>query len=199
MLSRHEEKIMTKLSDSQLNVLSAAAAREGGEAVVPANMNKSAAAKVGSSLVARKLARELKTKPGMPVWREDANGRLISLIITKAGRKAIGVSDVAPDKNRNTNHKASTSGKTRPEGRENVKSGVTTAARAGSKQALVIEMLNAGSGVTLDALVGATGWLPHTTRAALTGLRKKGFSTERFSKGDASFYRIARTTPSAAA
>ncbi len=25
----------------------------------------------------------------------------------------------------------------------------------------------------------ATGWLPHTTRAALTGLRKRGFMVER--------------------
>ena len=31
------------------------------------------------------------------------------------------------------------------------------------------------TGATLDDLVEATGWLPHTTRAALTGLRKKGY------------------------
>lgn len=48
--------------------------------------------------------------------------------------------------------------------------------RPGSKQALVIGMLSAKSGATLGALVDATGWLPHTTRAALTGLRKRGFS-----------------------
>ena len=30
------------------------------------------------------------------------------------------------------------------------------------------------SGATLDEMVTLTGWLPHTTRAALTGLRKKG-------------------------
>ena len=29
-------------------------------------------------------------------------------------------------------------------------------------------------GATLDEMVTATGWLPHTTRAALTGLKKKG-------------------------
>src|SRR3954468_20686070 len=28
---------------------------------------------------------------------------------------------------------------------------------------------------TLDEMVEATGWLPHTTRAALTGLRHKAF------------------------
>jgi hypothetical protein len=31
------------------------------------------------------------------------------------------------------------------------------------------------SGAALDEMVEATGWLPHTTRAALTGLRKKGY------------------------
>ena len=30
-------------------------------------------------------------------------------------------------------------------------------------------------GATLDQMIAATGWLPHTTRAALTGLKKKGF------------------------
>jgi hypothetical protein len=51
--------------------------------------------------------------------------------------------------------------------------------RAGTKQALVMEMLCGKKGATLDALIGATGWLPHTTRAALTGLRRRGFSIER--------------------
>ena len=45
---------MAKLSDTQLIVLSNAAAREDGAAVVPPKMNRAVAAKVGSSLVARK-------------------------------------------------------------------------------------------------------------------------------------------------
>jgi hypothetical protein len=42
------------------------------------------------------------------------------------------------------------------------------------------------------SLVDATGWLPHTTRAALTGLRKRGYSVllER-QDGRPSLYRIA--------
>ena len=28
-------------------------------------------------------------------------------------------------------------------------------------------------------MVEATGWLPHTTRAALTGLRQKGYAIEK--------------------
>ena len=47
---------------------------------------------------------------------------------------------------------------------------------AGSKLAKVIAMLGAKAGTTIDALVKATDWLPHTTRAALTGLRKRGYA-----------------------
>ena len=39
---------------------------------------------------------------------------------------------------------------------------------------LVLGMLRRVEGATLDQMVEATGWLPHTTRAALTGLKKKG-------------------------
>jgi len=43
-----------------------------------------------------------------------------------------------------------------------------------SKTSLVLCMLHRPEGVTIAQLVVATGWLPHTTRAALTGLKKKG-------------------------
>lgn len=33
-------------------------------------------------------------------------------------------------------------------------------------------------GATLDQIIAATGWLPHTTRAALTGLRKAGYAVD---------------------
>ena len=40
-------------------------------------------------------------------------------------------------------------------------------------------MLSAEQGATIEALIAATGWLPHTTRAVLTGLRKRGYAIER--------------------
>ena len=46
--------------------------------------------------------------------------------------------------------------------------------KAESKSEKVIILLRQNDGVTLDELVAATGWLSHTTRAALTGLKKKG-------------------------
>lgn len=33
-------------------------------------------------------------------------------------------------------------------------------------------------GATLDQMIAATGWLPHTTRAAMTGLRKAGYAID---------------------
>jgi hypothetical protein len=74
-----------------LIVLSKAAARDDGLASVPDGLNKAAASKVGTSLVSRKLLREVRCKPGMPVWREDEEGRGTSLVITREGREAIGI------------------------------------------------------------------------------------------------------------
>ena len=51
--------------------------------------------------------------------------------------------------------------------------------RSGSKQALIVAMLTKDKGAKLAALAEATGWLPHTTRAAMTGLRKQGFPIVR--------------------
>jgi hypothetical protein len=63
--------------------------------------------------------------------------------------------------------------------------------RDGSKLALVIEHLQRAHGATIIDLTQATGWLPHTARAALTGLRKRGYAVirERIGAGD-SVYRI---------
>ena len=43
--------------------------------------------------------------------------------------------------------------------------------------------------------MAATGWLPHTTRAALTGLRKRGYAIERSAGEGGSVYRIATAEP----
>ena len=43
-----------------------------------------------------------------------------------------------------------------------------------NKSDLVIGLLQRPGGPTLNEMVAATDWLPHTTRTALTGLKKKG-------------------------
>jgi hypothetical protein len=182
---------MAKLTDTQLIVLSKAAARDDGIASIPARLNKAAAAKVATSLISRKLMREIRSKPDMPMWREDEEGRRTSLVITQEGREAIGIGDSEKDSS-----EAATRAKVERHGvgqqrSPQDRSTTVDEPRSGSKQAFIIKMLSRKSGATLAALVAATGWLPHTARAALTGLRKRGYTVllER-QEGKPSLYRI---------
>jgi len=61
---------------------------------------------------------------------------------------------------------------------------------ASSKIAQVITLLQRPGGARLDEIIAITGWLPHTTRAALTGLRKKGHTVERAKRDGVTCYSI---------
>ena len=67
-----------------------------------------------------------------------------------------------------------------------------------SKHAQLLVLLTRPGGATLDDLIAATGWLSHTTRAALTGLRKKGHVIARDKVDGVSRYTITSATPAAA-
>lgn len=58
-----------------------------------------------------------------------------------------------------------------------------SAPATGTKTALVVDMLRQDSSATLDELTGTTSWLPHTARAALTALRKRGYIQSQKSEG----------------
>ncbi|MGO9358921.1 MAG: DUF3489 domain-containing protein [Xanthobacteraceae bacterium] len=189
---------MSKLTDAQLIILSKASARDDGAATIPGNLNKANATMVGSSLVARSLMQEVLSERGMPVWRENFQGERISLVITSAGREAIGVvDDCGAFEMQPAQESSDPAAYELPRARDEHEPTVLLP-RVGSKQGLVIDMLSQDMGAPLEALVAATGWLPHTTRAALTGLRKRGFVIER-ERDDirGTFYRIARN-PAAA-
>jgi len=64
--------------------------------------------------------------------------------------------------------------------------------RGPSKIAAVIVLLERERGATLAEMVEATGWLPHTTRAALTGLKKKGHVITKGKRDDVTCYHIAK-------
>jgi hypothetical protein len=69
------------------------------------------------------------------------------------------------------------------------------APRPSSKLAILLALLELPEGATLAGLVEATGWLPHSTRAALTDLRKRGYVVtceprRRDGDREASVYRI---------
>jgi hypothetical protein len=178
---------MTKLTDTQLIVLSSAAKHDEGLATRPANLNAAAAMKVASSLIDKGLVREIRAKTDAPVWHENDDGRF-ALKITKAGREAIGVDDeeegAAPESAATASAKSNKRG-SKPTAKQDEKTPATRTKaaqgkpardgessagqfRAGSKQAKIVDLMKRAKGATLDELVEATEWLPHTTRAALT-------------------------------
>ena len=48
-----------------------------------------------------------------------------------------------------------------------------------TKAAILRKLLTRKNGADLAALQSATGWQPHSVRAALSGLRKAGYTIER--------------------
>lgn len=60
-----------------------------------------------------------------------------------------------------------------------------------TKQDKLIALLVRDEGTTIAQMVEATGWLPHTVRAALTGLRKKGYTIDSDKVGDTRTFRAA--------
>lgn len=65
------------------------------------------------------------------------------------------------------------------------------APRAGSKQAKLVRLLSRKSGVTIIKASEALRWQTHTTRATITGLKKRGYVIERHDRdGKDSTYHI---------
>lgn len=62
-----------------------------------------------------------------------------------------------------------------------------------TKIAKVIGLLERKQGATLDEIVQETSWQPHSARAALTGLKKRGHLIEKTKRGDATCYRITKS------
>ena len=67
-----------------------------------------------------------------------------------------------------------------------------------TKAEKVVALLKRKQGTTLEEMVQATGWLPHTTRAPLTGLKKRGHTIERTKVDGVSRYAIPAVTGTSA-
>jgi predicted ArsR family transcriptional regulator len=66
--------------------------------------------------------------------------------------------------------------------------------RDGTKQAKLVAMLSRKSGVSLAKASDALGWQKHTTSAAMTGLRKRGYVITRTTrKNKDSVYNITKS------
>jgi len=178
---------MTKLTDKQTALLLQAAARDDGAVVWPQGVSKAGTSRIAASLIGLKLLRTCKAKAGVPVWRKDENGESLCLILTRAGRASA---------ERLKGEQAESRGSPAAESaRQDGPVQHSPSFRAGTKQALLVGMLSKEQGASLGEMTAATGWLPHTTRAALTGLRKRGLAIERgpVAEGVGSIYRIAPT------
>ncbi len=153
---------MTKLTDTQRVILSAAAQRTDRLALpLPKSLKGGAAHKVVNALIEKGLLKEVKAnrKLSDPVWSENEEGHGLTLIITDTGFAAIGI-DVVPQK-------------TKLQKSEPKPATAERKMREGTKQALVIEMLRRPEGATIAEIVEATSWASHTTRGFLAGALKK--------------------------
>lgn len=59
-----------------------------------------------------------------------------------------------------------------------------------TKSQQVIHLLRRGGGATLEEMATLVQWLPHSTRAFMTGLRKKGYVIESTKTGIVRRYHI---------
>ena len=167
---------MTKLTDTQAAILRAAAEREGHIVLpLPGSLRGGAATKVVDTLVAKGLVEEVDAdlRKEEPVWRETGDGHCTTLVATRSGLAAIGIAPEsadcaptgateAPAEDTETDAAAAT----KPAHKERKP-------REGTKQALLIEMLRAEGGATIEEIVATTGWQSHTVRGAIAGALKK--------------------------
>ena len=177
---------MTKLSDTQTTILSAAAQREDRNVLpLPGSLRGGAATKVVGALLTRGLIAE-RTTGGQTkadaalnrIWRNDGDGRAVLLHVTDAGLAAIGIEPEGA----NLAHAGATDAPseepapdtpTEPEAAPKART-----PRTGTKQAKLIEMLCADGGATIEEMSVALDWAAHTVRGALAGALKKKLGLE---------------------
>jgi Protein of unknown function (DUF3489) len=195
VLSDNGDHPMTKLSDAQAVILTAAAQRDDG-AVLP--LPESLRIKGGA---VDKVLKSLKAKGLIDHQGAPRGDDPPPLRITRAGLEAIGVEpeDDAPEgatpaDTGATSAEASVQAAEAPDPATEAASATTPAKRkvkakaaksgkaalaekpsprAGTKQALMIEMLERSEGATVEQIAAATGWQHHTIRGAISGALKK--------------------------
>ena len=119
---------------------------------------------------------------GEPLWSETGDGHGTTLVVTNAGLLAIGI-EPATAQRIAADHKRA--GDTTPT--------TQPIQRAGTKQAMLIALLQAPDGATMDTIMAATGWQAQTARGAMSGAlgKKLGLIVTSAKEGDgARVYRI---------
>jgi len=164
---------MPKLNDTQTMLLSTASQRGSGSLLpLPDTMTTDVRfAKATAALIRGGFVEERETSAAADISRTDGDLQY-GLFITAAGLHAIGVEPA------DTDHQTF-----QPDAS-------ASAPQRTTKSASVLALLGREQGATLAEMIAATGWLPHTTRAALTGLRKKGHPITRERRAGETCYRI---------
>lgn len=165
-----------KLSDLDLILLSTASAREGGhlhplkDSIAGKTQEVEAAI---AGLLKRRLVEKVEAPDAASTWKSEGDER-VGLVLTQKARALIDGQGEGAEPPASI---AAAAPPARP--------------RPGSKIETVLALLGQEEGASPAELIDATGWLPHTMRAALTGLRKKGHGIERGKRGELAVYRLA--------
>ena len=174
-----------KLTGAQIAILRTGFQRADHCIVAPTGKGVGAK-KSAAKMIEAGWLKEIKAKPGAPIWRtDDATGTAYSLKLTTTGLKVIAVNDMhvseanptpcAPCGDEGDGATKSPAPKAEPQEEPSTQPNF----REGSKIAEAMKLLRREGGVTIDELSAAMNWLPHSTRAVLTGLRKRGVLVER--------------------
>ena len=176
---------MTKLTETQTTVLTAGAQRPDNIAMpLPKGLAGAAAKMAVTKMIERGLLQEVDAnlRRREPLWREAGDGHGTTLVVTDVGLLAIGI-EPAISQRIAADHK-------RADGTTPTKQPIQ---RAGTKQAKLIELLQAPEGATMDTIMAATGWQSHTVRSAMSGAlgKRLGMIVTSAKEGDgARVYRI---------
>ena len=190
---------MSRLSDSQLVVLTAACQRPDACVFpVTAKLKDNAAGNVLKSLLKKELIKETRAKSnGDTVWRHDEQHGRMTLVATKAAFAALGIDprDVAEGAEADAADQAPAKVEAKPKARpKTTKTKEPKAPRKDSKQARLIAMLRRAKGATIGEIAEALSWQPHTVRGAIAGALKKKLGLDVTSEKDdkrGRIYRIA--------
>ena len=165
---------MSKLSDTQAVILTAAAQRPNRLAIpLPDRLKGGAAQKVVDSMLARGLLARVPAAPGMPAFGAQAeDGSWTTLVATDTGLDAIGIE---PEAAVPYAYNAGTNSAGEPAAGAPTGADVAPApkTRSGTKQEQVIALLRRKEGATIAQIVAATEWRSHTVRGFFAGALKK--------------------------
>lgn len=165
---------MPRLSDTQTVLLAAAAARPDLSLLPVPDTIRLKGAALDRTIVAL-LSRGLVSESATGGATRRSKWTTNRLVITPAALAAIGVE--VPQAAAGLAEDAQTPGTQPPEAQTPGPQTVAAALpeRPGGKLGLLLDAVARRKGATLDELTTASGCLPHTTRAALTRLRQRGF------------------------